>query len=266
MNTPGEPPPRLRITVLLAASGSDFTALELLKLLASDTPAEIMGLFVEDTNLLNLAELPVAREYCRLTHTERRLESIDLERQFRIQARTAERALEAIAGNAGFTWTFRTVRGVLDTLLPEALKEMDLMLLGVTRRTARPLSGYRTPSVVIRRARHPVVVIYDGSEAAQRALGLARHMTRMSGLPLSVLLTGANLHDTESLHEAASATLESAPAMFHEYIQPDTGELLEAVRTQNASALVLGSDAPLLMQGNIELLLERLACPAVLVK
>lgn len=265
MNAPREPP-RLRITVLLAATGRDDSALELLKLLASDTPAEILGLFVEDINLLNLAELPVAREYCRLTHTERRLESIDLERQFRIQARAAERALGTIAGSAGYTWRFRTVRGVLDTLLTEALEEMDLMLLTATRQTPRPLQGNPSPTGIAHRARHPIAVIYNGSEAAQHALGLARRMTRMSGQRLSVLLVAEDLREAEALHQQASTLLESTPAVFHEYIQTDAGELLQAVRSQQASTLILASDAPVLLQDGIEMLLEKLSCPAVLIK
>ena len=99
---------QFRITVMLGSTDADRSALDMLGLLAAETPAEILGLFMEDIELLSLADLPVAREYCRLTHVERQLNSADLQRQLRIQARSAQQALAAIAERIGFSWSFQT--------------------------------------------------------------------------------------------------------------------------------------------------------------
>jgi hypothetical protein len=117
---------RSRILVMLGSIESDRAALDALSLLAGKTPTEILGMFVEDIELLALAELPIAREYCMLTHVERRLQTPDIERQFRIQARAAQQALAEIAGRLGFPLSFRTVRGAITTLLRESLAETAL--------------------------------------------------------------------------------------------------------------------------------------------
>ena len=51
---------QFRITVMLSNTDADRAALDMLGLLAAETPAEILGLFMEDIELLSLADLPVA--------------------------------------------------------------------------------------------------------------------------------------------------------------------------------------------------------------
>ena len=131
---------------------ADLIALEMLRLLTAETPSEILGLFMEDTELLSLADLPVAREYCCLTQVERQLNSADLQRQLRIQARSAQQALAAIAERIGFSWSFQTVRGSLASLLENAAEDMDLMLLGAARRSL-PIPGHFASMTLTRPSR-----------------------------------------------------------------------------------------------------------------
>jgi len=53
---------QFRITVMLSNTDADRAALDMLGLLAAETPAEILGLFMEDIELLSLADLPVHGE------------------------------------------------------------------------------------------------------------------------------------------------------------------------------------------------------------
>ena len=65
---------RIRVTVMLGNSLSDRDTLAVLELLQPGSSAEVLGLFIEDSELLSLADIPVVREYCRLTQAERRLQ------------------------------------------------------------------------------------------------------------------------------------------------------------------------------------------------
>ena len=121
---------RIRVTVMLGNSLTDRDTLAVLELLQPESPAEILGLFIEDSELLSLADIPVVREYCLLTQVERRLQAGELERQFRAQARIAEQALARAASPRGYPWSFRSLRGDPVVLLREMLAEVDLMLLG----------------------------------------------------------------------------------------------------------------------------------------
>jgi len=260
MNSPADNV-RMRITVMLGSSDADRTTLEILSLLTTETPAEILGLFLEDPELLALAELPVAREYCQLTHAERHLEAADLERQLRIQARTAEQALAGIAGRSGINWSFRTVRGSLASLLTDAMQEMDLLLFSAAH-NLRPLAA-RPP--LSRPAIRPVAVTFDGSEAAQRALAVARRMANTGKQPLAILLVTADPDDLQALHAQAAALAGPAAADYLELASAEPGEMLATAHAARASTLVVGM-SELLPPAYIEMLRSRLRCPAVLVR
>lgn len=252
---------RTRITVMLGSSSADRTTLELLSLLVAETPAEILGLFLEDPELLALAELPVAREFCQLTHSERRLEAADIERQLRIQARAAEQALAGLAGASGFNWSFRTVRGSLAGLLADALHEMDLLLLSASR-SIQPLPA---KSALSRPVRRPVAVIFDGSEAAERALTVACRIASAGKQPLSILLAATGAGDPEALHARAAELAEPAGVEYRELSGAEPEALLAAAHAIRASTLVIGL-SDLLPPAAIEILRSRLRCPAVLVR
>jgi nucleotide-binding universal stress UspA family protein len=255
----------VRITVMLGNTDGDRIALEMLGLLTAETPAEILGLFMEDIELLSLADLPVAREYCRLTHVERQLNSADLRRQLRIQARSAQQALAAIAERSGFSWSFQTVRGSPASLLQNAAADMDLMLLGAARRT-QPLPGHFASTPLPVPFRPPVTVIFDGSEATQRALAVALRLARAGEQSLNVFLVAENSDDFTSLREQTIALAGPVALRFHERVNPDISEILAAVRSERAGTLVLGMNKLLISPESIEMLHKRLSCPAVLVK
>lgn len=263
MNSPADNM-QVRITVMLGSSDADRTTLEILSLLTMETPAEILGLFLEDPELLALSELPVAREYCQLTHAERRLEAADLERQLRIQARTARQALAGIAGRSDLNWSFRTVRCSLVSLLADATREMDLLLLSAAS-SIRPLPAMRPLRNLPHPVLQPVAVTFDGSEAAQRAVAVARRMASASKQPLTLLLIASDPDALQALQAQAAALAGPAAADFRELATTEPEEMLAAAQAARASALVIGM-SELLPPAAIEMLRSRLRCPAVLVK
>lgn len=258
MNSPADSF-RVRITVMLGSSNADHTTLEILSLLTAETPAEVHGLFLEDPELLALAELSVAREYCQLTHVERRLELADLERQLRIKARAAEQALAGSAGRSGFNWTFRTVRGSLASLLADISREMDLLLLCAAR-SLHPLA----PGPVLTTLPRPVAVTFDGSEAARRALAIACRMASTGKQPLAILLVATD-HDAQRALQAQAAALAGpVQADYRQLAGTEPDKLLAAAHAIHASALVFGMREQL-PPASIEILRSRLRCPAILV-
>jgi nucleotide-binding universal stress UspA family protein len=255
---------QVRITVMFGNTDADRSALEMLGLLTAETPSEILGLFMEDSELLSLADLPVAREYCCLTQVERQLDSADLQRQLRIQARSAQQTLAATAERIGFSWSFQTVRGSLANLLQNAAQEMDIMLLGAARRSL-PLPGHFASTTLTRPTRQPLSVIFDGSAAAQRALALALRIARAGVPSLNVFLVVANADDFTSLRAQATELAGAVALRFHELVNPEFGDILATVRSERTGTLVLGINERLISPESVELLRKRLSCPAVLV-
>jgi len=105
--------------------------------LAGRIDAELVGLFVEDEELLRFAALPFAHEIGSASARRRRLEVPALERAMRAHAADAERALAGTAGRTALRWSFRVVRGTVAAELIAAAAEeiardgvLRLLLLG----------------------------------------------------------------------------------------------------------------------------------------
>jgi len=81
---------------------------ELVARLAREMQAELLGLFIEDVELLRFAALPFAREIGGASAQARAVDLASLERELRAQARALEREIAAILG-AG-SWTLRVER------------------------------------------------------------------------------------------------------------------------------------------------------------
>jgi hypothetical protein len=252
---------QVRVTIMLGNSLTDRDTLAVLELLQPESPAEILGLYIEDSELLSLAEIPVVREYCRLTQAERRLQAVELERQFRAQARIAERALAEAASPRGYPWSFRSLRGDPVVLLREMLAEVDLMLLGATAGTA-PVAGRRA----IAPARRPVMAVFNQTEPAARALGVAMKMADAGGTGLVVVLAATRPDELPALRERAARLVGERSVDYLEIISHSSTELLNRLRRQVAGQLVIGIPDDQPDDETIALLRRRSTCPAILVR
>src|SRR5262245_63946763 len=191
-----------RILVALDASPHSQAALEAASELAVVLKAELVGIFVEDVNLLRLAGLPFAREVGYPSGTDRPLDGPSMERELRIQAEQARQTLAGVAGRRQLRWSFRVVRGQVTAELLTAAQEADLLALGraswaSTRRvrlggTAREVAAQALRPVLLsqqgRAISQPVQLAYDGSPAARRGLAVAARIASMTGGQLTVMV------------------------------------------------------------------------------
>jgi nucleotide-binding universal stress UspA family protein len=251
--------------VMLGNLESDRATLEALSVLAGRSPADILGMFVEDIELLMLAELPIARELCLLTHVERRLEIPEIERQFRVQARAAQQALAEIARRLGSSLSFRTARGTATELLREAMAEADLMLFGAMRGALR-MPGGPSRRYAALPARQPVTVVFDGSDAARRAVQVALQLATDAALPLIVILRAENAKELSTLNDHAIHLAGNTPARLLEMVNPVWQDVLEQVRRHRSALLVVATTDELLQEENLTQLRTELNCAVVLVK
>ena len=90
--------------------------------LARELEADLLGLFIEDVELLRFAALPFAREVGMASASLLTMNLEGLERQMRAQARLLEEALSAILGPAA-GWTFRVERASPASAVEAALAE-----------------------------------------------------------------------------------------------------------------------------------------------
>jgi nucleotide-binding universal stress UspA family protein len=277
-----------RILVALDASGHSLAALKAAVELAASLKAELLGLFVEDINLLRLAGLPFAQEIPYPLAAAQQMDSLRLEQELRTQASRAKRALAEAAEPVRVSWSFRVARGQVTAEVLTAASEVDLLSLGIASRPlirrTRPGStaltvAARAPRTVLllqqgEKIRPPVLVTYDGSVSAKRALAIAARLIQTlkpNGSRALIVLTVANANAPElaqRLEQEAETWLlgQDFQLSFRRLSKADVPGLVQAVRAEQAGLLVLGGEMLLLEAETIQALLDKISCPVLLVR
>ena len=190
-----------RILVALDTSAHSRAALAAAANLAAQLEAQLMGIFVEDLNLLRLAQLPFAHEIRYASAEPQKLDQTGLAQQLRSQAEHARQELRQTAEQYALDWSFRVLRGMVTAELLAAAAEADLLVLGRLGRAPRQGLG-STAQTAVRQYQHPVLLmsananlnrppllLYDGSASAQQALLLALAVAQGYGRLTILLLT-----------------------------------------------------------------------------
>lgn len=136
-----------RIIVGLDPAAQSRALLEAAFELAGQMQAELLGLFVENQDLLHFAGLPFAREVGFESATRRALDVVSMERTLRALAREARQALESAAKGTRVQWSFRVVRGAPGAELLAAAEESDLVIANLE---AAPESPARASVRIVR--------------------------------------------------------------------------------------------------------------------
>jgi hypothetical protein len=98
--------------------------------LARRMEAELVGLFVEDIELLHFAALPFAHELGEASAVRRRVDVSAMERQMRARAEELRAALAEALDEGPVQWTFRIERGpVARQVLAAGMEEPGTLLL-----------------------------------------------------------------------------------------------------------------------------------------
>lgn len=279
-----------RILVALDASTHSLAALEAAVELAERVEAEIEGLFVEDINLMRLAQLPIAQQLSLPSGLRRRLDTAAIEQEMRAFAAEARQALEVAAERTNVQWSFRVVRGQVEVEMSAAAVEADLVVLDLA---SRPLTQYARlvsaaesaarlapRSVLLLRGRpgpvEAVIVAYDGSEGAEKALaaaaqvaaGLARAGAARGAANLTVLALGPTQAAAGRVEKKARARLkeEGLEAEVRQLVKAGPAQLCEAVHLAGGGLLVLDAGAKLLERAAAETFLDETGCPMLLVR
>ncbi len=283
MSENGELEPALRhILVALDASSYSLVTLEAAAELAAGLKAELLGLFVEDINLLRLAELPFALEMGGFSTTRRRLDIREVERELRAQASRARRALALAAGRAQVPWSFRVARGVIAAELLTAASEADLVILGkvgwsLTGRrhlgsTARAVLSQATCLTLILqegvRLSLPILVVYDGSTIAQKALSAAIRLVRGKNGYLTVLILADGPDAARELQTNVAKWLRERglEARYRWLVGADVQHLPRIVDAEGSGVLVLPGQRSRVQSEGLLVLLDEVTCPVLLVR
>lgn len=271
-----------QILVALDGSPSSMAALENGVELALRLNARLVGLFVEDINLLRATQLPFTQEVSFVVPEFRRFDVLQLERQLRAQAERVRQVMERITRAKNVSALFRVTRGAVAEEILRAGDEADLLMLGKTGRslTGSGRSGSIVRNVMVRRLgmtlvwhapgveKRPVVLTYDGSESSAKALGVAVSLQAVQESQLVVYLVAENLEKGEQLRSEVAAKLRElgAQATYRTLVRPDFTNLARMLRNENAGPVVLPCNHGRVSGEHLCSLVEEITNPVLLVK
>jgi len=289
-----------RVLVAMDDSPHSLAALEAATDMAARFRAELEGLFVEDLNLLRLAQLPFAQEVGQFSAHRRRIDSAELERQLRVQSARIRRVFDGKTRHARVHCSFRVVRGVVHREVLSAASQADMLVLGRAgwsllspRRlgtTTRAILA-QAPGLVLVLQRQvclaqPAVVIYDGSALSRKALTVAAELAtgqvqnrarataarrqQEDAPPLSIFLLVCD--GTEAMQamrrEVEEWLAERAPALkvrFRILTQERVSRLAEYVMREECGILLVPARSAVLKDNALQGLVDAVEVPVLLV-
>lgn len=263
-----------RVAVALDASLQSSQAMQAAAELAASLQAELEGIFIEDINLIRLAELPFTREIRPASMTEETVNLQRMEQELRSLARQEQQKLELVAREKGISCTFRVRRGQIRAELMEAVTEVDVLILcgqsHVLEKFRRQTTGYALRATVFpgQQARPSVSVIFGRTQDDKRVLMAAASLADHLDMDISVLVTGDSDAETDDLRREANTLLESQTQRVN-YIRlsgNQVSDLVIANASSNSQVLLVSSNNSLVTGGQLWHYLEQVSCPVLIVR
>jgi nucleotide-binding universal stress UspA family protein len=275
-----------RILVALDNSTHSVAALEAAARLAASLSAELIGLFVEDVNLLRLAGLPMTEAIDATSAAVRPLDSHQMADDLRLQAAQARRALVRVAEPLQIAYSFKVARGQVTPELLTAALEADLLTLGRGSRalgrrrmgsTARAVAAacdrptlFMTPAAKKAGGGQPVMVTFDGSEAAVTALEMGVQLAQALATRLTILLLAETPTAAYPLQERVEKSLQRLDdhnlALSYQLLpRAEASALAHLAQKAGGCILVLGGQLAQNADG-LQLLLDQLDCPVMIAR
>ncbi len=222
-----------RIVVGLTSASNAERAMAAAAVLARIIEAKIIGLFVQEENMVELAEFPFARVLDFDSPKPREVSRQLMQQAYARRAAICRQALSNHAGKARVNWSFSTQQGNISAKVEEMAGSGDYVVLsGETHGTGMHslVRALRTvpagvKGVVVAALHHesrtagPIVAIDDGDEAGARTVTLAARLAEMEGRPLHLFVIAASDTDADRIEARATELVGNRQAVTtHRYL------------------------------------------------
>lgn len=278
--------PRFRRILLALDMAVDPTAVDRVAALAAKLRGELMALYVEDIDLVRLAEHGSISALSTVTAAPHQVTTCHLRDTLRLQAARVRRELERTAARRQVKCAFQVRQGRLLAEVLAAASDDDLVVIGwAGGAPAPPWAGAAPPAAVAQalaeaRARsvlllHPgtlgggrVLIAFDGSDRAWRALSIGAQVAELENAAIEVALLAGRIDEAEQCaaeinrllgDTARGVTLLYAP-------KAELSTLTSIARRHHSSLLVLDAERTLAETDTGRRLLQRVLCSVLLVR
>ena len=263
-----------RVAIALDACHQSSQALLAAAEMAASLQAELEGIFIEDINLIRLAELPFTREIRPFSMTEETVDVKRMEQELRSLARQQQQKLELVAREKGIRCSFRIRRGQIKAELMNAVTEVNVLTLcrpvHMSGMFGRETIGDTTSTAAypMQQARSSVSVIFGSAQNEKNALLAAARLAGRLDTDISVLLTADSDIETGDLQRQAETILEpqTQPVNYIRLAGKQISDLVIATVSSNNQVLLVNSNNTLVTGGQLWPYLEQVFCPVLIVR
>jgi nucleotide-binding universal stress UspA family protein len=275
----GHPERIRRILVALDASPQSMAALRAAAELAALLNAELVGLFVEDINLLRISEYSYAREIGHFSAHARKIDAAKMGRLLRVTARRAHQSMRIIARETRVRWSFTTRRGSIAPELLQAAEDSDLVILGRTGWSKKPALGSTVRQILDDPPARTLIIkdetcltpsilaLFNNSPASYNALASALELSRGRQTYLTVGIVARDSAQAREFQSAAHGWLQerATEARFRWLVGLDLNKVQWVVQEED-STLVIPIDVPALSEAVLTDMIESLECAIMVVR
>ena len=222
-----------------------------------------MALFIEDVNLIKLAELPFAKELDRSSGVMRPLDPDALTRALQADAQKLQQRLAEESERRQISVSMKVIRGQYLTAAMQMAEKSDIVFLNdiTTLPYGMAITGRpRTRRIPIRHK--PIWIFYDGSTETQRCLSLALSLAEKDRSELIVVFTDGAAGD--KLDTQRDQIARDYPDLRCQFLPlSDKETLRQTVEQTRCSVLVLPRKEQ--DRQGADSIFDRIKCPRILV-
>ena len=271
-----------RILIALDSSSQSLSALDAAVEIAHQRGCELLGVFIEDAELLRVTECDVAREVGASAAQSRDLQHAEIESIFRSLAAHARQSLEIAAERKRIPWDFQVIRGQVDETLTELMKEVEVTALGSLSSQWPATSGFGSTALnVLKKSKggvfiarngnsilFPVTVVSRNLEESRMALETAFSMGNLCHHYFNVLyLPGDDPLQELELRQWLTQVSQDKAVLFRMYVitPPTMMNLAGYLQAFRPGTLIL-PDIPWLKKARFLKQVQTLDCPVYLIR
>lgn len=241
-----------RITLTIDADSYTPNTVDIAVALAASLNAQLQGLFIEDSDLLRLVDLPCSTEITFPFATERALNKSTLQRSLRALGAQARDYLAKTAEGSSVQWNFSTISGKRSEVALTSTDESELLIIGQAR-------NYHMPTMQQPRSRR-ILLIDDYSPSLLAALKVI--LEQNAATAMEIVLIGDNQSERPESAENIENIMRNVPNLSISRLPlNDLGQILKLV-DMSPDYVIISRYQPQLL---IQKILQESVCPVILV-
>lgn len=219
-----------KILLALDIASQDLAARDFALSLAGRLQAELIGLLVEDEDLLTSAQYPFASEINASSASERKLEYADMERLLRAWSTQTQQQLLQQAQQAKIKCSFRMLRGRKTEIFLEQSEAPSLLVF----------SGLRTNLYLTQRKAHTAYLLVDDNSNLEHSLLIIKQLTG-EGINDVVIINNGGETAKEKISVAIEQITKLNANVQVKKLQPDSDipQHLSTITREQTAAVIL---------------------------